>query len=77
MWVSSTHGILEVITDNRSQFNLMEFRVFAKDWDFAHSISSLYYAQSNRIVERTIQIVKRMLQKSKLEGFEFYSDVLA
>ncbi|XP_032235420.2 uncharacterized protein K02A2.6 [Nematostella vectensis] len=64
----SKYGIPdEVISDNRPQYACKEFADFAKDYEFLHTTSSPTYAQSNGQIERTIQTVKNILEKSDHE----------
>lgn len=53
-----------VISDNGPEYGSLEFRQFAKDWDFKHITTSPNYPQSNGLVERNIQTIKRTLKKS-------------
>ena len=48
-------------------FNSVEFREFAKEWDFTITTSSPNpkYPQSNGLVERNDQMVKRLFRKAK------------
>ena len=54
----------KVFSDNGPQYACKEFRKFARDYGFKHSISSPYCAQSNVQAERTVQTVKRLLKKA-------------
>ena len=63
------HGIPEkVISDNGTQYSSTAFSRFAQEYGFQHVTSSPTYAQSNGFIERTIQTVKRTLQKCKEVG---------
>lgn len=54
-----------VISDNGPEFASSEFKqFFAKDWDFKRITTSPNYSQSNGLVERNIQTIKRTLIKS-------------
>ena len=54
------HGIPEMLyTDNGPEFASKEFSVFAKNYQFQHVTSSPRFPQSNGLVERTIQTVKK------------------
>ena len=46
-------------TENGPEFASKEFSVFAKTYQFQHVASSPRFPQSNGLVERTIQTVKR------------------
>ena len=52
------------MSDNGPEFKSDSFKMFAKQWDFKHIQSSPLYPQSNGLVERTIQTVKRTLKKA-------------
>ena len=63
--IFSRHGIPKtVFSDNGPQFIANEYKQFANTWDFYHSnTSSPHFPQSNGLVERRIQTVKRTLKK--------------
>ena len=48
-----------VFSDNGPEFISLEFRKFSANWDFEHDTASPEFAQSNGMVKRTIQTVKR------------------
>ena len=54
----------EVCTDNGPEYTAESFKHFAKEWDFKHTTSSPHFAQSNDLVERAIQTVKKSLKKA-------------
>ena len=71
------HGIpKEVFSDNGTQFSSHEFKEFARAWDFVHRTSSPEYPQSNGLVERNVQTVKRLWKKSKITGEDPYLTML-
>jgi transposase InsO family protein len=59
-----------VISDNGPQFSAGEYKRFAKEWDFTHTTSSPRYPQSNGLVERTIQTVKKTIRKCKISSHD-------
>ena len=63
--IFARHGIPETLrSDNGPQYSSQEFAQFAETYGFNHVTSSPRYPQFNGQVERTVQTVKRMLQKS-------------
>ena len=54
----------------------MEYSKFAEEWGFAHVTSSPYHPQSNGLAEKSVQIIKRMLNKSKRDGQDSYLSLL-
>ena len=59
------HGLPEVVrSDNGPQFSSHDFLRFADTYNFNHMTSSPFYPQSNGQAERTVQIVKGVIQKS-------------
>lgn len=76
--VFSRHGVpSEVFTDNGPQFSNVNFRNFAEEWNFVHTTSSPHYPQSNGLVEKSVQTVKRLMHKAKESGTDFYQGLLA
>lgn len=65
-----------VFTDNGPQFSCAEFRRFARDYNFCHITSSPRHAQSNGLVERTVQTVKNILKKAHPDGSDPYLAML-
>ena len=49
---------------------------FLRTWDFEHRTISLHFYQSNGLVERAIQPVKRTLQKAKLANQDHYLSIM-
>lgn len=63
----SQFGIpLTVIADNMP-FGSLECREFAKEFDFKFETSSPYHPRSNGLAERSVQICKNILKKTKNE----------
>ena len=76
--IFASNGIPEiVISDNGPQFISDEYDKFAKSWGFDHDFSGPEYPQSNGMVERTIQTVKKTLRKAKLSNNDLYLAILA
>ena len=76
--IFSRHGIpKEVTSDNGAEFSSYEFSTFAKEWDFHHNPLSPRYPQSNGLVERTVQTVKKTLRKVVKSGNDVYLSLLA
>lgn len=77
-YVFAGQGIPAVVfSDNGSQFSSVEFRKFAKEYEFSHETSSPTYARSNGLVESCVKRVKMLLKKSKEDGSDFYLGLLA
>ncbi|KAG5878731.1 hypothetical protein JTB14_000165 [Gonioctena quinquepunctata] len=61
--VFSRYGIPEIVHfDGEPQFK-SGFAKFAVDYNFLHTKSSPYFAQSNRCVEAAVKIAKKLLKK--------------
>ncbi|XP_022795072.1 uncharacterized protein K02A2.6-like [Stylophora pistillata] len=66
--ILSRHGIPEILfTDNGLQFDLREFTTFSNDLHFEHITSSPKYPHSNGEVERAVQTMKMIINKSRDE----------
>lgn len=63
--VFSRNGIPKVIVADNMPFNSYECKEFAKSLDFKFETSSPRYPKSNGMSERTVQICKNILIKSK------------
>ena len=64
--IFARHGIPEIVrSDNGPQCSSHEFSDFAKSYQFQHITSSLLFPQSNGQVERSVQTVKKLLNKSE------------
>ena len=76
--IFSRHGIPKVVfSDNGPQYTATEFKGFNKQWDFSHMFSSPFFPQSNGLVERTIQTVKRTMKKAHDANQDIYLALLA
>jgi hypothetical protein len=65
-----------IYTDNGPQFSSQILKTFAKDYGFKHITSSPAYPTPNGLVERTVQIAKRILEKAKHSGTDPYLGLL-
>ncbi|KAF2883748.1 hypothetical protein ILUMI_22412, partial [Ignelater luminosus] len=71
--IFARHGIPDVVmSDNGPQFTSRLFKKFSQEWEFRHITSSLLYPQSNGLVERNVQIVKKCLIKAKQANRDMY-----
>ena len=58
----SAYGTPEVFaSDGGPQFTSNEFKIFLKDWDVIHRVSSPLYPQSNRRAEAAVKTAKRII----------------
>uniref|UniRef100_H3AFM5 Integrase catalytic domain-containing protein n=1 Tax=Latimeria chalumnae TaxID=7897 RepID=H3AFM5_LATCH len=72
----SRRGIPEVlISDNGPQFSV-EFANFSKSYEFKHTTSSPKYPQSNGMLERAIQTIKKLFKKAKSDHKDPYLALL-
>ena len=63
--IFSRHGIPQIVfSDKGPQYTAASFKRFADKWDFQHDFSSPHFPQSNGLVERSIQTVKRSMKKA-------------
>ena len=61
----SRHGIPEILySDNGPEFSSLEFRQFAKAYEFHYVTLSPRFPQSNGLAERTVQTAKKLLKKA-------------
>ncbi|KAL5510796.1 hypothetical protein EMCRGX_G006398 [Ephydatia muelleri] len=59
------HGVPVVVqSDGGPEFMSREFQVFAKEWEFVHTVSSPYNSPSNGKAESAVKIAKRLIKKS-------------
>ena len=64
--IFARHGIPEIVrSDNGPQYSSHEFSDFAKSYQFQHITSSPLFPQSNGQMERSVQTVKELLNKSE------------
>jgi hypothetical protein len=55
---------VRVWSDNGPQFDAMEFKNFAKDWNFSTGTSSPHCPQSNGSTEATVKSMKKVIARS-------------
>ena len=73
----SRHGIPEVLhSDNGPEFSSLEFKQFAKQYQFQHLTSSPRFPQSNGMVERTVKTAKKLLKKAYEDNKDPYLAIL-
>ena len=75
--ILARHGIPDVLySDNGPQFISYQFQNFLKDWEITHIRSSPHYPQSNGLIERHIQTIKKLMKKAKEENKDIYKVLL-
>jgi hypothetical protein len=70
------HGIPEKVVSDNVPFGSKEMHTFADSWNFSIITSSPNYQQSNGQAERTVQTVKRLLQKALESNNDAYIGLL-
>ena len=63
-------------SDNGPQYSSDEYRKFSTHWGFKQVISSPYHPQANRLAEKSVQIIKHLLEKAKNDGKDPYISLL-
>ena len=63
--VFSRLGIPDTIVADSMPFNIAEFKDFSQTWNFNIMTSSPNFPQSNGLVERNVQTIKRVIRKAK------------
>ena len=75
--IFARHGIPQkFISDNGPCFSSSEFSEFSKLWKFQHVTSSPLYPKSNGLVEKYVNITKKIFQKAKESGTDPYLAML-
>ena len=75
--IFARHGIPIILkSDNGPQFSSGEFEQFSEEWGFKHVSSSPYYPQANGLMEKSVQIIKCLLEKAKCDGKDPYISLL-
>ncbi|KAL5510119.1 hypothetical protein EMCRGX_G005608 [Ephydatia muelleri] len=71
--IFARHGIPAIIiSDNGPQYTAKEFQKFTKEWGIKHTTTSPYHPQANGLAEKSVQTVKRLLNKAKTDGQDLY-----
>ncbi|XP_056642612.1 uncharacterized protein K02A2.6-like [Diorhabda sublineata] len=74
--IFSVHGSPDKITADNVPFDSREFKTFAKNWNFEIILRSPYYAQSNGLAEKGVDIGKNMLKKCLKENSDIHTALL-
>jgi len=75
--IFARHGIPKTVkSDNGPQYSAEEYKRFSKEWGFSHVTTSPYHSQANGLAEKSVQIVKQLLKKAKLDGRDPYLSLL-
>ncbi|KAK9702746.1 Integrase zinc binding domain [Popillia japonica] len=77
--IFATHGIPTIFVSDNVPFNSLEFKTFAKDWDFDLITFSPKYPQSNGLnglAERAVGICKNILRKCNETGSDIQKALL-
>ena len=75
--IFASHGIPKTIkSDNGPQYSAEEYKRFSDEWGFTHVTTSPYHPQANDLAEKSVQIVKKLLRKAKLDGKDPYLSLL-
>lgn len=70
--IFTTHGIpVQVVADN-NPFGSFQFKQFAQEWGFDVINTSPLYPRSNGQVERSVQVMKKMLKKCSDSKDDFH-----
>ncbi|UYV60465.1 K02A2.6-like [Cordylochernes scorpioides] len=73
----SNFGIPEtLVSDNGPPFFSKEYQNFTRTWNIVHVTSSPYHAQSNGMVERTVQTLKKLIKRCGEESTDPYLALL-
>ena len=69
-------GIPNTVVAANMPFNSAEFKNFSLVWNFTLGTSSLNFPQSNGLVERNVQTIKRVIRKAKESNVSVYLALL-
>ena len=75
--IFARHGIPSIVrSDNGPQYSAIEYSKFSKDSGFIHVTTSPYHSQSNGLAEKSVQIVKHLLNKARKDSTDPYLRLL-
>ena len=75
--ILARHGIPRTVkSDNGPQYTADKYKKFSKEWGFHHVTTSLYHPQANCLAENSVQIIKNLLTKAKLDKKDPYLSLL-
>ena len=74
--VFSRLGIPDTVVADNMPFNSAEFKNFSLVWNFTLGTSSPNFPQSNGLVERNVQTIKRVIRKAKESNVSVYLALL-
>lgn len=75
--IFARHGIPKMVkSDNGPQYSSQEYKKFSDEWGFKHITTSPYHPQANSLAEKSVQIMKQLLKKAKLDGKDPYISLL-
>ena len=75
--IMARHGIPKTVkSDNGPQYTAEEYKKFSKEWGFHHVTTSPYHPQVNGLAEKSVQIIKNLLTKAKLDNKDPYLSLL-
>ena len=71
--IFARHGIPATLRSyNGPQYSSDEFKTFSNEWGFKHVTSSPYYPQANGLAEKSVQVIKHLLDKAQSDGKDPY-----
>ena len=75
--IMARHGIPTTVkSDNGPQYTAEEYKKFSKEWGFHHITTSPYHPQANGLAEKSVQIIKNLLTKAKMDNKDPYLSLL-
>eukprot|EP00731_Ephydatia_muelleri_P009758 Em0005g344a len=63
-------------SDNGPQYTAEEYKRFTKEWGIQHVTTSPYHPQANGLAEKSVQIIKSLLNQSKANNQDPYLSLL-